>query len=352
MQKVLMKGCEAIGEAAIKSGCKYFFGYPITPQNEIPEYMSRRLPQVGGVYLQSESEVAAINMIFGGAGAGIRVMTSSSSPGISLYSEGLSYLAGAGLPCLIINVMRGGPGLGGIQPSQSDYFQATKGGGHGDYRLIVFAPSTVQEAVDLVSKAFDLADKYRNPAMILADGIIGQMMEPVIFPETKPKEYDKSWATTGRQGKRPQNIVKSLLLNPEELEKWNWELKRKYDTIRETEQMAEEYMLDDADYMIAAYGTTARICRTSIQQLRDEGYKVGMLRPITLFPFPDKFFARYMGKIKFIFDVEMSTGQMIEDVKLSTLCRIPVHFHGRTGGMVPSPEEIAEKFKELVAKEK
>ncbi len=348
MQKVLMKGCEAIGEAAIKSGCKYFFGYPITPQNEIPEYMSRRLPQVGGVYLQSESEVAAINMIFGGAGAGIRVMTSSSSPGVSLYSEGLSYIAGAALPCLIINVMRGGPGLGGIQPSQSDYFQATKGGGHGDYRLIVLAPSTVQEAVDLVSKAFDLADKYRNPAMILADGIIGQMMEPVVFPETSQKEYDKSWATTGRKGGRPQNIVKSLLLDPEQLEKWNWDLKKKYDTIRENEQIAEEYMLDDAEYLIAAYGTTARICRTSIQSLRNEGYKVGMLRPISLFPFPERTFEKYINRVKFIFDIEMSTGQMIEDVKLATQCKLPVHFYGRTGGMVPSPEEIAEKFKELV----
>lgn len=348
MQKVLMKGCEAISEAAIKAGCRHFFGYPITPQNEIPEYMSRRMPQVGGVYLQSESEVAAINMIFGGAGAGGRVMTSSSSPGISLYSEGLSYLCGAALPCLIVNVMRGGPGLGGIQPSQSDYFQATKGGGHGDYRIIVFAPSTVQEAVDLVTKAFDLADKYRNPAMILADGIIGQMMEPVIFPETKHQEFDKSWATTGRRGKRPQNIVKSLLLDPEQLEKWNWELKDKYDTIRENEQLAEEFLTEDAEYLIAAYGTTARICRTSIQMLRDEGYKVGLLRPISLFPFPDKYFSKYIDRVKFIFNVEMSTGQMIEDVRLATLCRVPVHFYGRTGGMVPSPEEIAKKFKELV----
>lgn len=348
MQKVLMKGCEAISEAAIKAGCKHFFGYPITPQNEIPEYMSRRMPQVGGLYLQSESEVAAINMIFGGAGAGGRVMTSSSSPGISLYSEGLSYLCGAALPCLIVNVMRGGPGLGGIQPSQADYFQATKGGGHGDYRIIVMAPSTVQEAVDLVTKLFDLADTYRNPAMILADGIIGQMMEPVIFPEVEQKEYDKSWATTGRRGQRGQNIVKSLLLDPAKLEEWNWDLKKKYDTIREKEQMAEEYMTEDAENLIVAYGTTARISRTSIKMLREQGHKVGLLRPISLFPFPEKYFKKYIGKINMMLNVEMSTGQMIEDVKLATECKIPVHFYGRTGGMVPSPEEIAEKYKELL----
>lgn len=348
MQKVLMKGCEAISEAAIKAGCRHFFGYPITPQNEIPEYMSRRMPQVGGLYLQSESEVAAINMLFGGAGAGGRVMTSSSSPGISLYSEGLSYMCGAALPCLIVNVMRGGPGLGGIQPSQADYFQATKGGGHGDYYIIVLAPATVQEAVDLVTKAFDLADKYRNPAMILADGIIGQMMEPVVFSETKQKEYDKSWATDGRRGRREQNIVKSLLLAPEQLEKWNFQLKEKYDEIRENEQMAEEYFTDDAEYLIVAYGTTARICRTSIKTLRDEGHKIGMLRPISLFPFPTDYLKKYIGKVKFILNIEMSTGQMIEDVKLATECRIPVHFYGRTGGMVPSPEEISNKFKELI----
>jgi len=349
MAKVLMKGCEAIGEAAIKAGCKFFFGYPITPQNEIPEYMSRRLPQIeGGVYLQAESEVAAINMIFGGGGAGARVLTSSSSPGISLYSEGISYIAGAAIPCLIVNIMRAGPGLGGIQPSQSDYFQATKGGGHGDYHLIVLAPSTVQEAVDLVMLGFDLADKYRNPCMVIGDGIIGQMMEPVEFKQREPLKTDKSWATIGRRNGRPQNIVKSLLLDPEQLEKWNWELKAKYDKIKEQEQRAEAYMMDDAEYMIAAYGTVARIARTSIDALRKQGHKVGLLRPITLFPFPESYFRKYMNQVKAILDVEMSTGQMIEDVKLSTDCKLPIRFYGRTGGMVPSPDEIVNEFLSMV----
>jgi 2-oxoglutarate/2-oxoacid ferredoxin oxidoreductase subunit alpha len=345
-EKLLMKGAEAISEAAVRVGCKLFFGYPITPQNEIPEYMSKRLYEVGGHFVQAESEVAASNMIYGAAAVGARVMTSSSSPGISLKQEGLSYCAGAELPIVCVNIMRGGPGLGGIQPSQSDYFQSTRPG-HGDFRYIVIAPSSIQEAADLVMLAFDLADEYRNPVMILGDGLIGQMMEPVVFKDHEPKEYDRSWCTTGCEG-REKNIVNSLYLEPSLLEEHNHHLFRKYRECERKEVRVEEYMMDDADVCIAAYGTTARICKTAIAQLRAEGIKVGLIRPITLWPFPYDTFKKWATEVEFILDVEMSMGQMIEDVKIAVVEKVPVHFYGRVGGMVPTPGEIADKVRELV----
>ncbi|ACL69435.1 3-methyl-2-oxobutanoate dehydrogenase subunit VorB [Halothermothrix orenii] len=342
--KVLMKGNEAIGEAAIKAGCRYFFGYPITPQNALPEYMSRRLPEVGGVFLQAESEVAASNMVYGAAGAGARVLTSSSSPGISLKMEGISYIAGAELPAVIVNIMRGGPGLGGIQPSQSDYFQATKGGGHGDYRLAVLAPSSVQEAVDLTMEAFEIADRYRNPVMVVGDGIIGQMMEPVEFKkEIDPSDLPKKeWATDGAKN-RERNIINSLSLDPKDLEDHNLKLKDKYDKMKENEVRYETYKIEDADIVIVAYGTTARISLSTIEMARKEGLKVGLIRPISLFPFPGKIINEVADNASKFLTVEMSTGQMVEDVKLAVNGKKPVYFYGRTGGMVPSPEEIMEQ---------
>lgn len=344
-EKILMKGNEAIAEAAIKAGCRYFFGYPITPQNALPEYMSRRLPEVGGVFLQAESEVAASNMVYGAAGAGARVLTSSSSPGISLKMEGISYIAGAELPAVIVNMMRGGPGLGGIQPSQSDYFQATKGGGHGDYRLVVLAPSSVQEAVDLTMEAFEIADRYRNPVMIVGDGIIGQMMEPVEFKkEIDPADLPKKdWATDGAKG-REKNIINSLFLDPRELEKHNLKLKAKYDKMKEKEVRYQIYKMDDAELAIVAYGTTARIALSAIELAREKGIKVGLIRPISLFPFPEKIIAEAAGKVNSFLVVEMSTGQMVEDVRLAVNGKKEVYFYGRTGGMVPSPEEIVEEI--------
>jgi 2-oxoglutarate ferredoxin oxidoreductase subunit alpha len=345
-EKLLMKGAEAISEAAVRVGCKLFFGYPITPQNEIPEYMSKRLYEVGGHFVQAESEVAASNMIYGAAAVGHRVMTSSSSPGISLKQEGLSYCAGAELPVVCVNIMRGGPGLGGIQPSQSDYFQSTRPG-HGDFRYIVIAPSSIQEAADLVMLAFDLADEYRNPVMILGDGLIGQMMEPVVFKDYEPKEYDRSWACTGCEG-REKNVVNSLYLEPSLLEEHNHHLFRKYARCEAKEVRVEEYMMDDAEVCIAAYGTTARICKTAIAQLRAEGVKVGLIRPITLWPFPYATFDKWASKVSLVLDVEMSMGQMIEDVKIAVGKQAPVEFYGRVGGMVPTPGEIADKVRELV----
>lgn len=344
-EKILMKGNEAIAEAAIKAGCRYFFGYPITPQNALPEYMSRRLPEVGGVFLQAESEVAASNMVYGAAGAGARVLTSSSSPGISLKMEGISYIAGAELPAVIVNMMRGGPGLGGIQPSQSDYFQATKGGGHGDYRLVVLAPSSVQEAVDLTMEAFEIADRYRNPVMIVGDGIIGQMMEPVEFKkEIDPADLPKKdWATDGAKG-REKNVINSLFLDPRELEKHNLKLKAKYDKMKEKEVRYETYKMDDAELAIVAYGTTARIALSAIELAREKGIKVGLIRPISLFPFPEKIIAEAAGKVNSFLVVEMSAGQMVEDVRLAVNGKKEVYFYGRTGGMVPSPEEIVEEI--------
>ncbi|MBE6798407.1 MAG: 3-methyl-2-oxobutanoate dehydrogenase subunit VorB [Ruminococcaceae bacterium] len=346
-EKVLMKGNEAIAEAAIRAGCMHYFGYPITPQTEIAAYMAKRMPKIGGVFLQAESEIAAINMVYGVAGTGLRVMTSSSSPGISLKGEGISYLAGSDLPALIVNVQRGGPGLGGIQPSQSDYFQATRGGGHGDYRLIVMAPASVQEMADMTAKCFDLADKYRMPAMILADGTMGQMMEPVVLPE--PTDYDKNkpWAVTGTKCERPHNIINSLYLQPDELEKTNFERFERYKQVEENETLYESFMMDDAEYCIAAFGIAARVAKNAIMAARAEGIKVGMIRPITLWPFPKKPFAEAADKVKAFISVELSMGQMIEDVQLATGCKKPVTLCNRTGGMIPSPEEVLAAIKSV-----
>lgn len=347
-ERVLITGNEAIAESAIQAGCRFFFGYPITPQNKIPEYMSERLPQVGGCFVQAESEIAAIYMVFGAAGAGARVMTSSSSPGISLKMEGISYIAAAELPCVIVNMMRGGPGLGGILPSQSDYFQATKGGGHGDYRLIVIAPSTVQEAADLMTDAFDLADKYRNPVMVLGDGYIGQMMEPVEFKMRPPQELPaKDWAITGAKD-RPRNLIKTLYLDPEALEQHNLKLYRKYQKIIKCEVRVETYLTEDAEIIIAAYGTVARIAKTAIKNLRERGIRVGLVRPVTLFPFPYETFSKISERVDNILVVEMSLGQMVEDVKLGVCGKAKAHFYGRVGGMVPTYDEIATEVEKIV----
>ncbi|SDZ09942.1 2-oxoglutarate ferredoxin oxidoreductase subunit alpha [Proteiniborus ethanoligenes] len=353
MSKVLMKGNEAIGAAAIKAGCKYFFGYPITPQNELPEYMSRELPKVDGVFLQAESEIAAINMVYGAAGAGARVMTSSSSPGIALKQEGISYTAGAELPCVIVNIVRGGPGLGGIQPAQSDYYQATRGGGNGDYRHIVYAPASIQEAVDLVMEAFDVADYYRNPVIVLGDGMIGQMMEPVEFKEPVKRELPpKDWATVGTKGERKPNVINSLYIDPKALEDHVIKLEQKYAKMKENEVRYEEYNLEDAEVVIVAYGTTSRIAKNAIAKCTEEGIKVGLIRPITLWPFPDAAFDKITDKTKAILTVEMSTGQMIDDVKIAINGRKPVYFYGRTGGMVPTPNAILEEIKKIVGGDK
>jgi len=353
VSKILMKGNEAIGAAAIQAGCKYFFGYPITPQSELPEYMARELPKVGGVYLQAESEVAAINMVYGAAGSGARVMTSSSSPGIALKQEGISYIAGAELPCLIVDIMRGGPGLGSIQPSQTDYFQATRGGGNGDYRLVVYAPADVQEMVDLIIEGFDVADQYRNPVMIAGDGMIGQMMEPVEFKTPAKRELpEKDWATTGTHGKRERNIINSLYINPEDLEQHNIKLQAKYELIKQNEVRVESYKIEDAELVIAAYGTTARIAKTAIAKLEQEGYKIGLIRPITIWPYPYDEFKKINPNCKAILTAEMNTGQMIDDVKIAVEGKYPVHFYGRTGGMSPTPEEIIENVKKILGGEK
>ena len=341
-ERILMKGNEAIAEAAIRAGCRHYFGYPITPQTEIAAYMAKKMPKIGGVFLQAESEIASINMVYGASAAGMRVMTSSSSPGISLKTEGLSYIAGSDIPALVVNVQRGGPGLGGIQPSQSDYFQATKGGGHGDYRMIVLAPASVQEMASLTIKGFDLADKYRMTSMILADGTIGQMMEPITFEDSEPETYEKPWALTGTECKRPHNIVNSLYLKPDELEKKNFERFEKYKLIEETEAMWEEYMMDDADVCVVAFGIASRIAKNAVVAAREAGIKVGLIRPITLWPFPTKAFAKFADSVKCFLSVELSMGQMIEDVKLATECKKPVYLCNRAGGMIPSPEEVLE----------
>ena len=340
--KVLMKGNEAIAEAAIKAGCMHYFGYPITPQTEIAAYMAKRMPKIGGCFLQAESEIAAINMVYGVASTGHRVMTSSSSPGVSLKGEGLSYLAGADLPSLIVNVQRGGPGLGGIQPSQSDYFQATKAGGHGDFKMLVLAPASVQEMADLTVKGFELADKYRMTAMILADGTMGQMMEPVSLDFDIKPAPEKPWATTGTKMAREHNIVNSLFLKPEELEKTNFERYERYKTIEENEVMYEEYMMDDAEICVAAFGIAARVAKNAINEARSKGIKVGLIRPITLWPFPNAPFEKAADKVKEIISVELSMGQMIEDIKLASECKVPVTLCNRAGGMIPSPEQVLE----------
>ena len=349
----MMKGNEAIAEAAVQAGCRYYFGYPITPQSEIPEYMSRRLPEVGGVFLQAESEIAAINMVYGAAGAGARAMTSSSSPGIALKQEGISYIAGAQLPCVVVNIVRGGPGLGSIQPAQSDYYQATRGGGHGDYRVVVFAPASVQEAVELTQRAFDVADQYRMPAMILCDGVIGQMMEPVEMPEYKPRPLPKKdWAATGWDGKsRPRAVINSLYIEADRCEELNLALKKQYEEIAKNECMVEEQYMDDAEYVIAAYGTTARIALTAIRQARAQGVKAGLIRPITLWPFPSEAFARAAQKAKKFLTVEMSLGQMVDDVRIAVNGARPVEFYGRTGGVIPGVGEITRQILKLAGRE-
>ncbi len=350
MAKILMKGNEALAEAAIMAGCTLFFGYPITPQNEIPEYLSRRLPQVGGCYLQAESEVAASNMLYGAAGVGERVFTSSSGPGISLMSEGLSYIAGAQLPVVVVNIVRGGPGLGGILPAQSDYWQATRGLGHGDFRILVLAPASVQEAADLIMDAFDLADKYRNPVMVIGDGMIGQMMEPVEFKEKKEvKLPPKTWAATGYKGDRERSIINSLYLDPLKLEANSWELKAKYEAMARDELRWELFNCDGKyDVLIAAYGSMARICKTVIEMLKKEGISVGLFRPITLFPFPCKQLYDAAQEAKSVFCIEMSTGQMVDDVKIALEGTRPVHFYGRTGGIIPTPDEIIKQIEKIV----
>ena len=350
--KVLMKGNEAIAEAAIKAGCRHYFGYPITPQTEIAAYMAKRMPKIGGVFLQAESEVSAINMVYGVAGAGYRVMTSSSSPGVSLKQEGISYIAGADLPALIVNVQRGGPGLGGIQPSQSDYFQATKGGGHGDYHLIVLAPASVQEMADLTIKSFDLADEYRMPVMLLADGTMGQMMEPVTIPEVEKAPVEKPWAANGTKGERKHNIINSLYLKPEELERTNIERFEKYEVIKNKEVMYESYMMDDAEYCVVAFGIAARISKNAVTMARKQGKKVGLIRPITLWPFPTEVLNKTADKVKGFISVELSMGQMIEDIRLATECKKPVRLCNRTGGMIPSPEQVLGAIDELIKETK
>ncbi len=344
--KVLMKGNEAIAEAAILAGCRFYFGYPITPQTEIAAYMAKRMPKIGGTFLQAESEVAAINMVYGVAGAGERVMTSSSSPGISLKAEGLSYMAGSDLPALVVNVQRGGPGLGGIQPSQSDYFQATKGGGHGDYHMIVLAPSSVQEMASLTIKGFDLADQYRMTAMILADGTMGQMMEPISFEEVQPKKVEKPWAVTGTKCQRKHNIINSLSLIPEELERLNEERYAKYRKIEETECMYEEFMMEDAEICVVAFGIAARVSQNAVVEARKQGIRVGMIRPITLWPFPKKPLLAAADQVKQFISVELSMGQMIDDISLAIQCKRPVSLCHRVGGMIPSPEQVLQAIKD------
>ncbi|MBE2217495.1 MAG: 3-methyl-2-oxobutanoate dehydrogenase subunit VorB [Ignavibacteria bacterium] len=348
METKLMKGNEALAEAAIQAGCDAYFGYPITPQSEVLEYLALEMPKHGRIVLQAESEVASINMVYGAAGAGFRSMTSSSSPGISLMQEGISYIAGAELPCLIVNVNRAGPGLGTIQPGQGDYFQSTKGGGHGDYRLIVLAPSSVQEMADFVFLGFDLADKYRNPVLILSDGAIGQMMEKVTFGKFKPKKIDKPWATTGKTKDRERNYITSLHIQPEKLEIHNRKLVAKYEEIKKNEVRFEEIHTEDAEYIIVAYGLCARICHKAINIAREKGIKVGMLRPITLFPYPSERLHELAETAKSMLTVELNAGQMVEDVRLAVNGKVPVEFYGRMGGMLPNPEEIVEKLENLI----
>ena len=335
-EKVLMKGNEAIAESAIRSGCRHYFGYPITPQTEVAAYMAKRMPKIGGVFLQAESEISAINMVYGVSATGKRVMTSSSSPGISLKQEGISYLAGSDLPAVIVNVQRGGPGLGGIQPSQSDYFQATKGGGHGDYHLIVLTPSSVQEMADLTALAFDLADKYRMPAMLLADGTMGQMMEPVVLPEGHGATVEKPWALTGTEMKRPHNVVNSLYLSPEVLERTNVERYERYEEVKKNETRWEEYLMEDAEYAIVAFGIAARVAKKAV-----------LIRPITVWPFPTEPIREASFRVKGFLSVELSMGQMIEDVKLASECRKPVELCYRAGGMIPDVERIVKSVEKM-----
>ena len=345
-----MKGNEAFGKAAMVAGCKYFFGYPITPQSELPEYLSRELPAIGGTFVQAESEVAAINMVYGAGGCGARVLTSSSSPGIALKQEGITYCAGAEVPCVILNVVRGGPGLGSIQPSQSDYFMTTRGGGDGDYRTPVYAPASVQEACDMIMDAFDVAELYRTPVLVLLDGMIGQMMEPVDFDKPRKQRElpsKEGWATTGTKGQRKPNIINSLYLSPEILEEHNYHLQRKYDVIEANELQYEMDRTEDAELVFVAYGTMARVVKNCVNEMRAEGLKVGLIRPKTVWPYPYKAFDE-IPACKNLFVIEMSLGQMVEDVKLGSNGRYPVHFYGRPGGMVPEPKEIIARAKKIM----
>ena len=344
-ERVLMKGNEAIAEAAIQAGCRHYFGYPITPQTEIAAYMAKKMPKIGGVFLQAESEIASINMVYGAAAAGMRVMTSSSSPGISLKGEGLSYIAGSDVPAFVVNVQWGGPGLGGIQPSQSDYFQATRGGGHGDYHMIVLAPASVQEMASLTVKGFNLADKYNMISMILADGTIGQMMEPISFEDVEVEHYDKPWALTGTQCQRKHNIVNSLYLQPEVLERKNFERYEKYKVVEENEAMAETCLMDDADVGVVAFGIAARVAKNAVVAARAEGIRAGLVRPITLWPFPKAVLSAAADQVKRFVSVELNMGQMIEDIQLATACRRPVSLCNRVGGMIPSPDQVLESIR-------
>ena len=354
----LMKGNEVLAEAAIRCGCDAYYGYPITPQSEVMETLMLRKPweETGMVVLQAESELASINMVYGAAACGKKAMTSSSSPGISLMQEGLTYLAGAELPCLVIDVVRGGPGLGTIQPAQSDYFQATKGGGHGDYHLIVLAPASVQEMNDFVGLGFDLAFKYRNPAMILADGVIGQMMEKVVLPPYQPRRTEEEiiaqcpWAVQGKKGGRKGNVITSLELDPAKMEENNIRFQAKYRKIEENEVRYEEFQCEDADYLLIAFGSSARICQKVVEIARAEGIKLGLLRPITLWPFPTKAIAAYADKVKGMLVTELNAGQMIEDVRLAVNGKVKVEHFGRLGGIVPDPDEIVTALEEKIIK--
>ncbi|MDP2424923.1 MAG: 3-methyl-2-oxobutanoate dehydrogenase subunit VorB [Candidatus Izemoplasmatales bacterium] len=355
MPKVLMKGNEAIGLAAVLGGCDAFYGYPITPQNEIPEYLSKYMIEHNKVFVQAESEVAAINMVYGAAGAGKRVMTSSSSPGIALKQEGISYITGAELPCLIVSVMRGGPGLGGIQPSQADYYQATRGGGNGDYHVIVFAPETIQETIDIIKESFDIADYYRNPVMVLVDGLLGQMMESVDLNKPIKKRFlpPKDWATNGMKNHSGRNVVSSLNIDPQKLENHNLKLQAKYQNVIKNETRFECINMEKAEYVIVAYGTMSRIVRSALEVLKEKGINVGLIRPISLWPFPKEAFKQIPSNIKGILCTEMSLGQMLDDVLIANNGKHPVGFFGRTGGMIPEVEEVVraiERFQETVVK--
>lgn len=347
-EKVLMKGNEAVAESAIRAGCRHFFGYPITPQTEVAAYFAKRMPKIGGTYLQAESEIAAINMVLGAGGSGARAMTSSSSPGISLKTEGISYICGSDVPCVIMNIERGGPGLGGIQPSQSDYYQATKAPGHGDLHVIVLAPSGVQEMADITYNAFDLAEKYRMPCLILGDGILGQMMEPVELPEPKDvSAADKPWAACGHGNKRTHNIINSLYLDPAELENKVRARYERYAEIENSEVRYEEYKTEDAEIIITAFGATSRVAKSAINTAREAGIKAGLIRPITLWPFPKKIIAERAETAKAFLSVEMNMGQMVEDVRLAVNGKKPVYFFGRTGGIVPTAEEIVAELEKI-----
>lgn len=349
MERVLMKGNEALAEGAILAGCRGFFGYPITPSSEIAEYMARKMPKIGGIFVQAESELAAINMVYGGAATGTRVMTASSGPGLSLKQEGISFIAEAELPCLIVNVSRGGPGLGGIQPAQSDYFQATRGGGHGDYHIMVLAPSGSQEMMDYAIEAFELADKYRIPVMIMAEGTLGNIMEPIILREPTTKFTDKPWATTGCEGRKP-NIVNTLHLGTEELENRNLHLFKKYQIIKEKEKRAETFLTEDAELVVVAFGIMSRIVKKAVIEARKRGIKAGLVRPVTLWPFPDEHIRKAAEGAKMVLSVEISMGQMIQDIQLALAGRVPVEFYGRIG-FTPNPEEILQEIMRLAERE-